>query len=116
MHELIDEIARLSPDVRHPAVIAHPATGERALYVNEGFTTRIDGLASEDSRALLGELFALAHQRAQTHTWRPGDVVIWDNRLVLHRSGAVPQDEEYVVFRISIFDGLPFYEPTPKPQ
>lgn len=111
LHELLDEIGRLSPDVRHPCVIAHPATGERALYVNEGFTTRVEGLSPEDSRDLLAAVFAFTREshRIRAHLWQPGDIVLWDNRTVVHRSGAVPSAEDYVVFRISIFDGLPFY-------
>jgi (R)-3-[(carboxymethyl)amino]fatty acid dioxygenase/decarboxylase len=109
--ELIAEIAKLSPDVPHPVVIEHPVTGERALYVNEGFTTRLTGLDADESRALLDQLFAFtcSADRVRTHTWKLGDVVLWDNRLVIHRSGGVADDEDYIVFRISIFDGLPFY-------
>lgn len=112
MHELLDEVDAAFPKVRHPCTIKHPVTGVDALYVNDGFTVGIEGLSDTEARPALKALFSRMHEpeRVEAHVWRPGDVLIWDNRQVIHRSGAAPQDEEYVVLRISIFDGLPFYE------
>ncbi|KAJ5358368.1 uncharacterized protein N7496_010781 [Penicillium cataractarum] len=71
----------------HPIVRTHPVTGEKALFVNGGFTRSIVGLKTEESDALLG--FLLAHvgrgidYQARIR-WAPKTVVIWDNRVTAH--------------------------------
>ncbi|KAJ6006924.1 hypothetical protein N7451_004868 [Penicillium sp. IBT 35674x] len=71
----------------HPLVRTHPVTGEKALFVNAGFTRSIVGLKKEESDALLG--FLLAHvsrgidYQARIR-WAPKTVVIWDNRVTAH--------------------------------
>jgi taurine dioxygenase len=81
-----DVAARLA-QVRHPVVRTHPFTGVRCLYVNEGFTTHIDGLGQEESDELLHHLFAHMTRRdfVYTHKWEVGDLVIWDNCLTIHQ-------------------------------
>jgi len=78
----------LPPDVVHDVVRPHPVTGKKCLYVNEGYTTRIVGLAKEESDALLAELKAHAVQRQfqYTHKWQAGDVLMWDNCSVQHKA------------------------------
>lgn len=80
----------LPPDVVHDVVRTHPYTGQKCLYVNEGYTTRILGLSPAESDELLKELKAHAVQpRFQyTHKWAVGDLLMWDNCLVQHK--AVP--------------------------
>lgn len=73
-------------DVVHPLVVAHPDTGRPLLYVNPAFTIGIEGLDPEDSRALLGRLFAHAMED-RFHTrfeWQPGSIALWDNRATWH--------------------------------
>lgn len=76
------------PDVVHPVIRQHPKTGRKCLYVNEGQTTRIEGLDPVESQRLLDELFAHSVDPAQvyTHRWQVRDVVIWDNCSMLHRA------------------------------
>jgi taurine dioxygenase len=80
----------IPPDVVHDVVRVHPYTGQKCLYVNEGYTTRIIGLSSHESDELLKELKAHAVQtRFQyTHKWNVGDLLMWDNCLTQHK--AVP--------------------------
>jgi alpha-ketoglutarate-dependent taurine dioxygenase len=74
-----------------PLVKTHPVTGRKALYIGR-HAYDIPGLTPEKSEALLKKLvtFSCQEPRTYTHNWRPGDLVIWDNRCVLHR--ALPYD------------------------
>ena len=80
-----------TPEVVHPVVRTHPETGEKALFVSSAITTGIkgiEGMADGRARALLAELFAHAEQETFRfrYKWRMGDVVIWDNRAIMHRA------------------------------
>jgi alpha-ketoglutarate-dependent 2,4-dichlorophenoxyacetate dioxygenase len=79
------ELEMLKP-VQQAVVRTHPATGRKNLYLGS-HAFRILGMPDEAGRALLGELveFATQPQFVWRHEWRPKDLVIWDNRRVLHR-------------------------------
>jgi alpha-ketoglutarate-dependent taurine dioxygenase len=70
-----------------PLVKRHPVTGRASLFIGR-HAYGIPGLAPEESERLLGELLAFACQPPRTwqHTWRAGDVAVWDNRRLLHRA------------------------------
>ena len=70
----------------HPLAITHPDSGRKALFVNRGYTAGIVGLSRTESDALLGFLFqhSTAPERVYRHSWRPRDLVIWDNRCTAH--------------------------------
>ncbi|KAJ7823075.1 hypothetical protein B0H14DRAFT_1314206 [Mycena olivaceomarginata] len=71
----------------HPVVRIHPVTGEKALYVNPGFTRRIVGFKTEESEYLLKFLYDHIAKGADFQiraTYKPGTVVVWDNRLTVH--------------------------------
>jgi taurine dioxygenase len=79
--------ARLhTPPVVHPVVKFHPVTNRPALFVNEMSTSRIVGLAEEESKAILDLLFAHISQPELTyrHRWRLHDLIIWDNECTQH--------------------------------
>lgn len=84
----------LDPTARaeHPLVRRHPVTGDAVLYANPAFTTRILNLPEAESRRLLQTLFAAATAEALTwrHQWQAGDVLIWDNRSILHTASSGP--------------------------
>ncbi|KAJ5382999.1 Taurine catabolism dioxygenase TauD/TfdA [Penicillium concentricum] len=81
-------IARREPvKNEHPLVRTHPVTGEKALFVNGGFTRSIVGLKKEESDALLGFLLNHISRGIDFQTrirWAPGTVVVWDNRVTGH--------------------------------
>jgi taurine dioxygenase len=70
----------------HPVVIRHPETGRRALFVNPGFTSHLEDCTRAESRPLLGYLqtHATRPEHVYRHRWSPRDLVIWDNRCVMH--------------------------------
>lgn len=79
-------IDALPAPAKHPIARPHPETGRPALYVNPYFTTRFAGMSRRASRPLIDDLAARATAASNIyrHRWRAGDVVIWDNRCVMH--------------------------------
>ncbi|KAH6657822.1 dioxygenase-like protein [Truncatella angustata] len=71
----------------HPIVRVHPVTGQKALFVNPGFTKRIIGLKDEESEAILKLLFNHISQSQDVQVrvkWDDGTVALWDNRVTAH--------------------------------
>jgi len=71
----------------HPLVRTHPATGEKALYVNPQFTRYIVGFKQEESDYLLKFLYdhiALSQDIQCRMRWKQGTVIVWDNRVTAH--------------------------------
>jgi taurine dioxygenase len=97
------------PPVAHPVVRVHPETGKRALFVNEGFTTRILGIPEDESRAILDRLFAAESDPdiIYRHKWREGDMVMWDNRAAIHLAAGCPPHMTRTMYRTTIKGGVP---------
>ncbi len=76
------------PDQVWPLVRTHPETGRKALYVSPRFTVGIEGLPEQEADVLLDLLFAhqIRDEFLYRHRWRDRDLVIWDNRCVIHRA------------------------------
>ncbi len=83
---------RPEEDAVHPALRTHPETGRTALFLNREFTRRFEDMTTEESAGLLDYLTHHAHRPefCYVHRWRPGDVVMWDNRRRATLSGAEP--------------------------
>jgi alpha-ketoglutarate-dependent 2,4-dichlorophenoxyacetate dioxygenase len=79
------------PPVRHPLVRTNPVNGRRSLFLG-AHASHIEGLPIDEGRALLMTLLdhVTQPQFCYRHEWTEGDLVIWDNRCVLHR--ATPYD------------------------
>ncbi|KAF8575499.1 TauD-domain-containing protein [Ramaria rubella] len=92
-------------ETEHPVVRTHPVTGEKALFVNQGFTKRIVGFKTEESTWLLQFLFDHISKGAdfQTRaTYKPGTVVVWDNRVTAHSAtGDYPSQERRHAVRLT---------------
>ncbi|WP_069885011.1 neopentalenolactone/pentalenolactone F synthase [Streptomyces luteocolor] len=91
----------------HPLIARNPRTGRRAVYVSTLNTKRVLELAPDDSRTLLDELLRHAGAPAHTyaHTWRPGDIVMWDELGTIHAKAAFDPAERRILRQVvSIFD------------
>jgi alpha-ketoglutarate-dependent taurine dioxygenase len=99
------------PAVDHPLVRTHPDTGAKALYLGN-HSTHILGMPEAEGIALLGKLLEHATQRQflYTHRWRVGDLIIWDNRCLIHRAVANYEVERYrrVMHRSVVRGTVPF--------
>lgn len=74
------------PDVVHPVVRTHPKTGRKILYVNPGYTMRINDVSQQESDELLEELFghALRPEYQYRHKWKRNMLLGLDNRASIH--------------------------------
>lgn len=70
----------------HPLVRKHPVTGEEAIYVDENYSTGIEGMSTFEAKPILDFLVQHILQHAFTCRlrWQPGTMAMWDNRLTLH--------------------------------
>ena len=96
-----DRAARVGKDVSHkvypanshPVIRTHPETGRKSIYVNVIFTTHIDGVPADESRAILD--FLIKHIEKPIFQcrfrWEPNSIAMWDNRCALHHAmGLLP--------------------------
>jgi len=77
------------PKSSHPVVVRHPGNGRPSLFVNRGFTSRIDQLDRKESDALLEFLWSHVEQHVEFQCrirWTPGALVFWDNRATQHHA------------------------------
>jgi len=97
-------------EVIHPIVRTHPENGRKALFVSEGFTTRIVGLPEDESRDVLQQLYALSVLEANIyrHQWQPHDLVFWDNRSLIHLATGCPAHLRRKLYRTTIQGDAPF--------
>jgi taurine dioxygenase len=88
---------RERPPVPHPVFLTHPITGRKVIYVNPGFTTRINELSEAESRDMLDYLFAhvLLPKYRYAHHWTVDDVLIWDHLGTWHCAVADYAPHEY---------------------
>ena len=95
------------PKTVQPLVIRHPENGRSALYLNTARMEGIEGMPSDEGFKLIDELYTHATQSRfeYRHKWRPGDMVIWDNRSVMHQAnGDYDMKELRHLYRIMIQD------------
>jgi len=95
----------LPPPGIHPLVRLHPGNGRKALYLNPVRIEAIVGMPEDEALALVADLMAHATQKKYEyrHKWRYGDMVIWDNRSVMHQAnGDYDMNEVRQLHRIMI--------------
>lgn len=98
------EDPRDAPGAVHPIIRRHAETGRPCLYLGRREYAYVPGLEVAESEALLDELwqYAALTDHVMTQTWRPGDVVIWDNRCVLHRRDGFDDTERRLMKRCQV--------------
>jgi taurine dioxygenase len=104
------ELRAAYPPMVHPVIRTHPETGEKHLFVNKVFTTRILGLPEDEAKTLLAELL----DRVKTpeyqvrFRWTPNAIVFWDNRATQHYAILDYWPQERTVERVTIAGDAPY--------
>jgi alpha-ketoglutarate-dependent taurine dioxygenase len=101
---------RIPNAVLHPVVRTHPESGRKAIYINPIRIEGILGLDHKEALPLLAELLehATAERFQYRHQWRPGDLVMWDNRCLLHKAnGDYDMDQTRYLYRVMLQGDVP---------
>jgi alpha-ketoglutarate-dependent taurine dioxygenase len=101
---------RQAPGADHPIIRTHPVTGRKAIFAGRRRNAYIQGLALEESEQLLDALWAHATRSELTwyQQWRVGDLVLWDNRCVMHRRDEFDPNSRRLMHRSQIKGDRPF--------
>jgi taurine dioxygenase len=107
----VDDV-RKAPGPSHPIVRTHPETGCDALYLGRRPNAYVDGMAVDASEALLDALWSHATQPAFQwhHDWRAGDILIWDNRCVMHHRNPFDGGHRRVMHRVQCAGERPAHD------
>jgi alpha-ketoglutarate-dependent 2,4-dichlorophenoxyacetate dioxygenase len=102
-----EELEKMAP-VPQVLVRTHPGSGRKSLFLSS-HAGRIQGMPEPEARMLLLDLteFATQPQFVHTHTWRVGDLVMWDNRCTMHRAREYDETEVRDLHRTTVSDGVP---------
>jgi len=101
---------RVPNAVLHPLVRTHPESGAKSLYLNPIRIEGILGMDHKEALPLLNELLAHATQECfqYRHAWRQGDLVLWDNRCLLHKAnGDYDMDQTRYLYRVMLQGDVP---------
>jgi taurine dioxygenase len=106
---MTDEQKKAVPPVDHPVVRTHPETGRRCLFLGD-HAEYIVGIPYQEGRALIEELNALAihPDLVYQHRWQPRELIVWDNRCLLHRATSYdPATQRRVIRRCTVLGEIP---------
>ena len=95
-----------SPRANHPMIFVEPETGEPAIWVNRLTTIRVNELERTDSKALIDEVRGYLDNESfiYHHHWRPGDLLIWDNRMLQHARHPFDESQPRTLRRTPIME------------
>ncbi len=110
LRSLDQAIYQLCPGAVHPAIVTHPVTKRRSAYFSE-FATSVIGLNPGSSARFIERLrrHCYATSNMLTVEWKCGDIVLWDNRSVIHKGGGIEGETRAEAWRMGVYDGHPFY-------
>jgi taurine dioxygenase len=105
--QLLEDEDRVRPAAVHALVRVHPETGRKAIYFNPGQAMEIAGLGKAESEDLIAEL--TGHVESPDgdyrHVWQVDDLIIWDNRCLVHAAtGDYPPEERRIHWRTSMME------------
>ena len=101
---------RVPNAVLHPLVRTHPESGAKSIYINPIRIEGILGLDHKEALPLLVELLEYGTQERfqYRHAWKPGDLVMWDNRCLLHKAnGDYDMDQVRYLYRVMLQGDVP---------
>ena len=109
----LDMDFRSVPGPSHPIISTHPETGNNMLFLGRRHGSYVNGLSLEDSEALLDQLWEHGTQPRfwYEHKWSRGDVVVWDNRAILHRRDQFDSATRRVLYAAQVEGHRPFEAP-----
>ncbi|HHL1992068.1 TauD/TfdA family dioxygenase [Acinetobacter baumannii] len=108
IQEIFTRLASSFPATYHQTIMVHPITGHKNLFMNPGYTTsKITGYTDDESQSLLTQIFehVIRPEKIFAYKWENNDLLIWDNRSVLHCATEVAREEERLMYRIGVNDG-----------
>ena len=109
----LDMDFRSVPGPSHPIISTHPETGHNMLFLGRRHGSYVNGLSMEESEALLDQLWEHCTQPQfwYEHKWSKGDVVVWDNRAILHRRDQFDSATRRVLYAAQVEGHRPFEAP-----
>lgn len=106
---MTDAQRKTAPPVEQPLVRVHPETGRKTIYLGD-HAESVVGMGYDEGRAFIDALNdrIVALCRIYAHSWRPGDLMVWDNRCLLHKAGTYDTaNEPRVIRRCTVLGDLP---------
>ena len=114
----VDDTGKVYPSAEHPVVRTHPRSGRQALFVNPSFTTRINGLTTQESKTILQMLYQ-HQQRPEFQVrfrWSENAIAFWDNRCTQHFAIWDYWPNERMGHRVTIRGERPYHADTASTQ
>ncbi|WP_215449663.1 TauD/TfdA family dioxygenase [Streptomyces sp. ATCC 21386] len=117
--EILEEVETKTPPAVQPTTFTHPMTGETVLYLSEGFTVGIENQDGEPlDEELLKRLFeatgqlddTFEHEGIHLQSFEKGDLLVWDNRSLIHRARHTTTPEPTVSHRVTVHDERKLYD------
>jgi taurine dioxygenase len=98
----------------HPIVRRHPETGRTGLFITEHMSA-VEGLSEDESSELLAKLLGVCihPERIYRHRWSVGDLIIWDNRSMIHRAQGCESRYPRVMHHVRVAGSEPAIAATP---
>ena len=107
-----DDVRKI-PGPIHPMIMTHPETGRDVLYLGRRINGYIMGMPVDESNDILDQVWDHATQDefSWEQSWQLGDMIMWDNRSVMHRRNSFGVDDPRLMHRIVIEGTQPYYAP-----
>lgn len=108
-HEAVTDVTK-TPGARHPMVITHPVTKRECLFLGRRRNAYIVGLPINESEELLDAVWAHTTKKELSwyQEWQVGDLILWDNRCVMHRRDDFDPNSRRIMHRTQIAGSKPY--------